>query len=131
MLKKVLVMITLSLLLHAVTSVRPAPATTKSDKQSRFTEKVRQAVARLGVGKDATVKVKLQNNSKLEGYVSQASDTHFVVTDRETLRSVPVAYADVTKVKGHNLSTGAKIGIGIAVGFAVTALIIYLIVRPD
>ena len=131
MLKKALAMTILTLLLHTAAMVQPAPASSKSDKQARFAEKVRQALASLGVGKDATVRVQLQDKSKLAGYVSHVSDTHFVITDTQTARSIPVAYGDVTKVRGHNLSTGAKIGIGIAIGFAVTALIIYLIVRPD
>jgi hypothetical protein len=37
-----------------------------------------------------------------------------------------VAYTDVTKVKGHNLSTGAKIAIGIGIGVGVVLLILLL-----
>jgi hypothetical protein len=126
MIKKVLAMAILSLLIHTAASVRPALATSKPDKQSRLTQKVRLAVAKLGVGKDAVIEVRLHDKSKLTGFVSEAGDNHFIVTDEKTGSSNTVAYADVTKVRGHNLSTGAKIGIGIAIGFALTAAIVFL-----
>jgi hypothetical protein len=126
MMKKVLAMVLLSLLAHAITCVQPASAKSKTDRQAQYAEKVRAGIARLGVGRASTVEVRLQDKSKLAGYVSQANDSHFVITDAKTGASVPVAYGDVTKVKGHNLSTGAKIGIGIAIGFLATAAIIFL-----
>ena len=126
MLKRILAMTLVGLLVSTVVSVQSASASSKPDKQARFIEKVRLGIAKLGVGKEAVVEVKLRDKSRLSGYISEASEDRFVVTNEETRSSVPVAYSNVTQVKGHNLSTGAKIGIGIAIGFALTALVIFL-----
>lgn len=88
----------------------PVAATAKSsaEKQNRFTEKVKAGIAKLGVGPDAQVQVKLRNKTKLSGFISEANETSFVVTDKNGANTV-VAYPDVTQVKRNNLSKGAKI----------------------
>jgi hypothetical protein len=129
MLKEFLVLLLVGLAIHTIIAVPPVSADTKADKQALFAEKVRRGVSSLGVGKEATVEVRLRDKTKLAGYVSETNASGFTLTDAKTGASVPVAYQDVVKVKGHNLSTGAKIGIGIAIGFVVTALVIYLSVR--
>ena len=102
-----------------LTLTMPVAATTKSatEKQNRFTEKVKAGIAKLGVGPDAQVQVKLRDKTKLSGFVSEANETSFVVTDKSGAKTV-VAYPDVTQVKGNNLSKGAKIVIigGIVAG---------------
>jgi hypothetical protein len=116
------------LLLCAVVSVPSASARTKPEKQARLTEKVKAGISKLGTGRDSLVAVKLRNKQVLVGYISEAKDTSFVVSDPKTGTDSPVAYTDVTQVKGHNLGTGAKIGIGIAIGagIALIVLAIYL-----
>jgi hypothetical protein len=128
MLKRVLAITLASLLVNAIVSVQPASAGSKSDEQAQFIEKLRQGIARLGVGRDAVVEVKLRDKTRLAGYIDRASEGIFVVANVKTGESRSVAYADVTQVKGHNLSTGAKIaiGIGIGVGIALIVLAIYL-----
>jgi len=81
---------------------------------------------KLGVGRDARIDVKLRDKSRLSGFISQSGPDSVGIAGEATGAITSVAYADVAQVKGHNLSTGAKIGIGIAIGFAVVALIIYL-----
>ena len=128
MLKRVLAMTLVSLLVNAVVSVQPASAKSKSGKQAQLIERLRQGIARLGVGKEALVEVKLRDKTKLAGYIDRASEGSFVLANVKTGNSTSVAYADVTQVKGHNLSTGAKIaiGIGIGVGIALIVLAIYI-----
>jgi hypothetical protein len=114
---------------QVVFCVQSISASPLADKQAKLIEKVKEGISKLGVGKDALVEVKLRDKAKLAGYVSEARQDSFAITDAKTGTATTVAYADVAQVKGHNLSTGAKIGIGIAIGFAVTALVIYLVVR--
>ena len=123
-LKRVFAMAVVSLLISAVINVQPASANSEADKQARFIEKVRLSIAKLGVGNKAVVEVRLRDKTKLTGYVSEANENRFVVTNEKTRVSVPIVYPDVTKVSGHNLSTGAKIGIGIAVGFVLAVAVI-------
>lgn len=94
-----------------------------SQDESRV-EKVKKDVAKRGTGTKARVKVKLGNGSKLKGYISQARDDSFTLTDPKTGQSTTLAYSDVTEVtKQGGLSIGAKIGIGVAIGVGALAII--------
>jgi hypothetical protein len=123
MFKKVCSVVLSALLLQAAAA--PAFAATKAEKEARRTEKVRTQLAKLGTGADARIKLELRDKTKLEGYVSEAGPESFVVVNKAGI-ATPVAYPQVVKAKGHNLSTGAKIAIGIGIGAAVTLLIVFL-----
>ena len=60
-------------------AVRLAYADSKEDKQARFAEKVRANVLKLGTGESARVRVKLRDQAKLEGYISDAGAETFTV----------------------------------------------------
>jgi hypothetical protein len=99
-----------------------AAAETPEAKAAKRAEKVKANITKLGTGKDARIEVKLDNGTKLKGYVSQINDTSFVVaTDNGTTAEVP--YPQAKQVKGNNLSTGAKIAIGAAIVFGVLLII--------
>ena len=114
--------IILACLLVQMLSVQLATAKSKEEKQAQLTQKVKIEISKLGVGRDARVEVKLQDRTKLAGYISEVKDDSFVLTNARTGAATPVAYADVTQVKGHNLSTGAKIAIGVGIGIAVVVI---------
>jgi len=126
MFKKILTMALAGLLIQAF-CVQPISAATREEKQAHRAEKVRAGILKLGVGPDARVAMKLRDDMKLAGYISEAKDDSFVVTDLKTRVPTTVAYGDVTQVKGHNLGTGAKIAIGIGIGVGVTILVLWLI----
>lgn len=58
--------------------------------------------------------------------MNQADDESFVIVDKAG-GSNTVKYSDVNKVGGKNLSTGAKIAIGVGIGVGGTILAIYLL----
>jgi hypothetical protein len=122
MLKKVCSVIFSALLLQA--AFVPAKAGTKAEKEARRAEKVRTQLAKLGTGKDALVRVELRDKTKLEGYVSEAGAESFVVVNKAGVATT-VGYPQVQKVGGNNLSTGAKIAIGIGIGAAIVLLILW------
>ena len=124
MFKKILTIVLAGLLIQAF-CVLPVSAASKEEKQAGRTEKVRAGILKLGVGTDARVAIKLRDGVKLAGYVSEAKDDSFVVTDLKTRAATTVAYGDVTQVKGHNLGTGAKIAIGIGIGVCATLLVLF------
>ncbi len=70
-------------MIHAI-CVQPSYAASKEEMQSQRTEKVRAGILRLGVGTEARVAIKLRDNVKLAGYISEAKDDSFVVTDLKT-----------------------------------------------
>ena len=125
MIKKYLSLVLVGLLLQAA-SAAPALAESKFEKDMKLAWKVKQGVSTIGVGRDARVAVKLRDNTKLAGYISEIKAESFVVTDLNTGVATSVAYPDVTQVKGNNLSTGAKIAIGAAI---VGAIILLLLLR--
>jgi hypothetical protein len=118
MLKKIVSGLLMLLVMNIATV---AFASGNAEKEAKFTEKVKNEIARLGVGIDAKVKVKLKDGTKLKGYISEANNEQFVVVDSNG-KAASVPYPQAKQVKGNNLSTGAKIAIGI--GIAVVALLI-------
>lgn len=102
----------------------PAFAKTNAEKEARRAEKVRAQMAKLGTGKDALVRIELRDKTKLEGYVSEAGAESFVVTNKAGVATA-VAYPQVAKAKGNNLSTGAKIAIGAGIAAAIILLILW------
>ena len=119
---KKLLTITLVTLVVQLTCVKTTVlAHGTAEKEARFAEKVKAGIAKLGTGKDALVKVKLRDGAKLDGYVSEASESSFVVVDSKTGTATTIPYPQVKQVKGNNLSTGAKIAIfiGITVGLII------------
>ena len=128
MFKKVFAVLLSALLLQA--AAVPALAGTRAEKEARRVEKVRAQLAKLGTGADARVKLELRDETKLEGYISEAGPESFVVVNKAGV-ATKVAYPQVVKAKGNNLSTGAKIAIGIGIGAGVTLLIVLLIAASD
>lgn len=113
---------TLSLVLVAlltqVSLAIPAAAKTKKEESQKRAAKVKSALAKLGTGERARVEVKLLDKTELKGYVREAGEDGFVLVNDETGTATTVAYPQVGQVKGHNLTTGQKvlIGLGIAAG---------------
>ncbi len=113
---------TLSLVLVAllaqVSLVIPAAAKTKNEEAQKHAAKVKAALARLGTGESARLDVKLLDKTRLRGYLREAGEDGFVLVNAETGAATTVAYPQVGQVKGHNLTTGQKvlIGLGIAAG---------------
>lgn len=92
-------------------------------KETEFAERVKTEIFKLGVGQDARVKIKLKGGIKLKGYISEANESQFNLTNIETGQVTPVSYPQVKQVKGNNLSSGVKIaiGVGIAIAFIIFA----------
>ena len=104
-------------------------AKSKAEKETARAAKVKAGVAKLGVGKEARIAVKLRDKTRVSGYISQADDDSFVITDIKTGATTEVAYGDVTQAKGQNLSTGATIAIAVGIAVFVTMLVLYLVTK--
>lgn len=93
------------------------------EKKAALAEKVKSGIVKLGTGPTAKVEVKLYDNTKLKGYVSEANEDHFVVVDAKTGFHTEVPYPQVKQVKGNNLSEGVKILIGIGILFGIILIV--------
>ncbi len=125
MFKQKLSLTLIAALLFSLTLAPDAAAKTKAEKDVELSAKVKAGIAKLGVGPDTRVEVKLRDKTKLKGYVSAVNEVSFAVTDLKTGAATTVAYPDVAQVKGNNLTTGGWIAIA-ALGVAVTLLLVFL-----
>jgi hypothetical protein len=91
--------------------------------------RVRMDVFKQGVGEKARVEVKLRDNSKLKGYIGEATHDSFTVVDSQNGSNQRIAYSEVEKVKkaGGGLSTHSWIILGAA---AAGAAATWMIVKP-
>ena len=128
MLKKICSVVLAALLLQS--AAFPAFAKSDAAKAARRAEKVRTQLAKLGTGKDALVSLELRDKTKLKGYISETGAESFVVTDSAG-RATTVAYPQVKRAQGNNLSTGAKIAIGVGIGAAVVLVILLAYLADD
>ena len=129
MFRKLATLLLVALVIN-LTGVRLAYAESKEEKQARFAEKIKTSVLKLGTGDSTRVKVKLRDQAKLEGYISDAGAETFTVTNRKTGVATTVAYAQVKGVQGNNLSTGAKIAIGVGIAATIIFIILWFTTGP-
>lgn len=102
----------------------PLGTNTSPERDAKLLAKVKSGILKIGVGKRSLVALKLRDKSTLAGYVSEINDDSFAVTDVKTGTATSLVYENVTQVKGHNLSTGAKIAIGAGIAAAIILLLI-------
>lgn len=119
---RITAVVLLALLLN-ITCPSHALAGSSPEKEARFAQKAKTEIAKLGTGPDARIDLKLRDKTRLKGYISEVGDQSFAVVDDKTGSVTTVAYPQVKQVKGNNLSTGAKIAIGIAIVVAVGLII--------
>lgn len=114
-------------LLLSFAATPAAFARTKEEKRAELTEKVKAGIVKLGVGEQSRIQVKLHNKTKFKGFVSEIGEEDFAVTDLKSGVTTRVAYPDVASARGNNLSTGAKIAIGMAIGAGVAILTLFIL----
>ena len=123
MLKRKLHLMLIATLIFSLSAPHITLAQSKEEKAAAFTGKVKAGIAKLGVGPEAQVRVKLRDKTKLKGYVSKIGEDSFTVTDGKTGVTTEVPYPDVTQIKGKNLTLCQWIIIG-AIGWVVGAILI-------
>ena len=129
MIRKLFTLLLVALVIN-MAGVRLVYADSKEEKHARFAEKIKANVLKLGTGESTRVKIKLRDQARLEGYISDAGAETFTVTNRKSGLATTVAYAQVKSVQGNNLSTGAKIAIGIGVAATIIFIILWFTTGP-
>lgn len=115
------------ILLSVAFGFQTVHAQTGTDDQ--LAAKARADVSKRGMGRDARVEVKLRDNTKVKGYISEAGQDTFTVTDSKTGASKTMAYADVSQVKkqGGGLSTRTWIILG---AVAAAVVVVGIVAKP-
>ncbi len=88
-------------------------------------DKIKSKVAKLGVGSKARATIKLNDGSKVKGYVYSAGDEDFVIRNRETDAPTTIRYADVKSVddnRGHSIARNVLIVVGIGAAVTIAAV---------
>jgi hypothetical protein len=115
-----------ALTVELAAATKPA-ATRQADPQAATVEKVKIKIAKLGVGSKAKATIRLNDGSKIKGYIAQAGEDNFVIRDRKTDAPTTIRYVDVAKVeenRGHSTARNIAIGVGIGVGALLLAIAI-------
>jgi len=107
-----------------------ASASPKNEPNPKTVEKIHASILKLGTGPAARIEVKLRDKTKLKGYVDRVGDADFSIVDDKTGAATDVAYPQVKHVKGNNLSTGAKIAIGVVAFIAFCTLFAWASSEP-
>ena len=89
----------------------PALAQAKEEALRARSAKVREAIARVGVGEGTRVDVALIDKSFHSGYVCEADDDSFVVVNPAIDTRVRVGYDEVKRLRTENSATGVKVSI--------------------
>ena len=87
-------------------------------------EAIKTKITKLGIGEKARAQIKLRNGQKIKGYVSNAGERDFALTDGKSGQTTTIAYADVVEVKKPGMSKRSKILIGVGIGIVATAAIL-------
>lgn len=104
-------------------------AQTKSDKQTENQARLEVKIAKIGVGKDSGIIVKLKDGTKLNGYVSARDNDGFDLTDKKSGSVRNIKYAEVESVRDKKLSRAATTAIGLVIGIGGAIGLLYLICR--
>lgn len=125
MIKKYLAIVITGLLIFAADTALVS-AQTAASKNSAKVERIKSSVRKRDINKKERVSVKLLNGTKIKGYISQAGEDSFTVTDDGSGQSTVIAYNEAEKVGSSGLSKGAKIAIGISAAAAATLTVLYV-----
>ena len=94
MIKQTISLIVACLLTITMICQSTAFASSTRDKETRLAEKVKEGISKLGTGQASRVSIKLKDKTKLTGYVSEITDSSFVITDLKSAEATTVAYPD-------------------------------------
>jgi hypothetical protein len=93
--------------------------------QKSSVDKAKSQVARLGVGSKARATIKLNDGTKVKGYVYSAGEDDFVIRDRNTDAPTTVRYVDVKSVddnRGHSVARNILIIVAIGAAVSIAAV---------
>lgn len=126
MTRKIILLLLFTLVTQASLSTLAFDGTSE-EKIRKHSAKVQAAITKLGVGEMARAEVKLRDKTKLKGFIRSADGNEFVLVNPQTGIATTIEYSAVKQVKGNNLSTGAKIliGLGIAAGVLLFITLIF------
>ncbi len=101
----------------------PVIALAGPSEESKSALKVRAQIAKLGVGEQARLEVKLKDQRKLKGYIREVRDSEFILVEEYDGNAITIPYSEVQQGKGKNLTAGTRILIAVGVFIGVMLLV--------
>jgi hypothetical protein len=127
MLKKLLTLFLIGFLVFAANLQIIFGQTADADSERNRVERIKTNVYRLEDAGKTKVVVRLQNGTKVKGYITKRDEDSFDVTNYKSNQTNTIAYRDVAEVKPQGgLSKGTKIALGIAGAAAIVVLVLTL-----
>jgi hypothetical protein len=124
MLKELASVLTMVSLLGSTFFCDIASAATKEEKEAKQAAKIKQSVAKMGIGEKAVIRVELKGKEKsIKGYVSEVGEESFSVTNPKDKDITQVAYREVVPVGGKGFPTAAKVGIIAGCGLGLVLIV--------
>lgn len=101
--KKFLTFLLLGMILNSVfyTSSAQGASLSKSTKDEKMVVKLKDGLNKIGVGEDSKVKVKLNNGTKVSGYLSEINNHDFVVVTPNN-NTARIHYDNVKSARGKS-----------------------------
>lgn len=130
MFKKYLTLILMILVINLAFG-STAFARTKEEREAEFAAKVKAGITKIGAGRQARVRIKLKDGTKLKGFISRIEENGFAVSNETTGVETDVPYSNAKQVKGNNLSTGDKIWIAVGITAVVLIVAISIAIKPQ
>lgn len=128
MFRKPIVHMLVGALFLSFIGVPPTIAQSKTEVTATYTANVKKRIVKLGTGSEAKVQVKLQDKTKLKGYVSKIAEDSFVVTDPKTNAETTVSYPNVTELR-TKMSTGEIITVSVLAAVGAVFLLSFIVSR--
>src|SRR5262249_62063541 len=91
-----------AILIVVLTSTLDSPSTLASSgspQTSGSDQKLKEKIVKLGVSEKVRVKVELRNKTEVKGYISETTETGFVLRDRRVNQDTALAYSEVKDVQ--------------------------------
>ena len=114
-----------SVVLAVLLLLAPLAQLSAGQTQTSSVDKARSQVARLGVGSKSRATIKLNDGTKVKGYVYSAGDEDFIIRDRKTDAPTTIRYTDVKSVddnRGHSVARNVLIIVGIGTAITIAAV---------
>lgn len=92
-------------------------------------QQIKHDLERLAKSNSTKLEIRMKDGAKRQGFVTQKQDDSFDLTDAKSKQLATIPYREVAKVKKPGWSTGAKVGLGAAIGAAAVITILLIAVR--
>jgi small nuclear ribonucleoprotein (snRNP)-like protein len=102
--KKISTFLLIGFILNAVfytSSAHGTSLSSKSTKEEKMIVKLKNGLHKIGVGEDSKVRVKLDNGTKVSGYLSEINNHDFVIVTPENKAS-RIHYEQVKSARGKS-----------------------------